>query len=351
MTYAKRLEQETPTRFLVNNPTPGEVRAALDIGGVVGIATNGNYLLRMLTHPETKEDTIALVDRLIGEGVEDDQALAGLCAQQVVKNVAEIILPLFEETEGTLGWTAIQGNPNYDTDYDFIVNEAKRFYTASPNIRCKFPATPAALQGLETCTAMGKATLATCGFSVQYGMDAFEAYQRGCQAFGGPVPQLYVTTLCGHIDEYTEKYLKARGLTLSQAALEACGNQLAKELYRIREERYAGVNARVLGGCRAYYHFTEMVPGDMLVTVNYDFIEMLNEKNLPLDRRIDQYPSTDMLEELRAKLPYFAYMVDPESKIYAHWSEIPTARYFRNYVRRGWNQAVSIIAERRTILR
>jgi hypothetical protein len=41
--------------------------------------------------------------------------------------------PLFlKASEGKYGWIAIQGNPFYDTDYDFMVNEAKRFYSVIP---------------------------------------------------------------------------------------------------------------------------------------------------------------------------------------------------------------------------
>lgn len=351
MQYSKRLEKETPTSFFVNNPTPSEAKAALEIGNVIGMVTNGNYLKRMLTMPETRNETIAYIDQLIHEGIDDDQLIVALATQNAVKNCARYFQPMFEKTEGKQGWVSIQGNPNHDTDFDFMLAEARRFYSVAENIRVKFPATTEAIYCLEKMTAEGKATLATCGFSVQYAMEALEAYKRGCTQHHGEVPRLYVTLLAGHIDEYLEKYVKANDIVISGEVLSKAGYEIEKEVYKIWHDKYHDVNARILGGCRATYHYTEMVPGDMSVTVNYDFIEKLNALDPAITNRIDVREKEDVIEELNTKLPIFAYSISQNSKIYPHWSMVPTSLYFRNYVRSGWNAAASIVAERRVMFK
>ena len=351
MFYSKRLEEATPTSFFLNNPTPSEAKAALEIGNVIGIVTNGNYLKRMLTTPETKDSTIACIDRFIAEGIEDDQLIVALAAQEALKKCASYYLPMFEKTQGAMGWAAIQGNPNHDTDYDFMVAEAKRFYNVTPKMRVKFPATVEAMQALETMTGAGKATLATCGFSVQYAAAAMEAYKRGCEKFGQGVPRLYVTLLAGHIDEYLEKYVKANAITISPDVLSKAGCEIAKEVYKTWKEKYHDLNCRILGGCRATWHYTEMVPGDMSVTVNYDFIEELNALNPEIESRIDVRESDAVVNELKEKLPAFAFSISQDSRIYQHWSLVPTALYFRNYVRAGWNTAAATVRERRLMFR
>lgn len=351
MLYSKRLEKETPTSFFVNNPTPSEAKAALEIGNVIGMVTNGNYLKRMLTMPETKDETIAYIDSLIQDGIDDDQLIVALATQNAVNNCAKYFIPMFEQSEGKQGWASIQGNPNHDEDYDFMLAEAKRFYTVTPNIRVKFAATAQAMACLEKMTAEGKATLATCGFSVQYAMEAMEAYKRGCAQFGGEVPRLYVTLLAGHIDEYLEKHVKAKGIDISREVLSKAGLEVGKEVYKTWYDKYRDVNARILGGCRATYHYTEMVPGDMSVTVNYDFIEKLNELDPAIEDRIVARESEEVINELKAKFPAFAYSISADSKIYPHWSMVPTSLYFRNYVRAGWNTAASMVAERRVMFK
>lgn len=350
MKYSQRLERETPTRFWVNNPTPSEAKAALDIGNVVGIATNANYLQRMLSMDETKDRVIATIDHYIREGVEDDHEIVALAAKKALSDCAQYFMPMFEESEGKYGWAAIQGNPNKDTDYAHMVSEAKRFYEDFPSIRVKFPATAEALKALETMTAAGKAALATCGFSVQYGIDAIEAYQRGVSRASGDVPQLFVTVLAGHVDEYFEKHIKAHGIDICEDHLAVAGCEFAKELYKIQQERYHDVNCSLLGGCRAPYHFSEMVPGNMHVTVNYDFIEKLNRLDLPIEQRIDQRTGDTVMQELFEKLPAYRYMLSDSSKDYLHWSLVPPALYFRNYVKKGWNNAAAFVRERRVVL-
>lgn len=350
MTYSKKLEQETKTRFFVNNPTPNEARKALEIGNVTGAVTNGNYLKKMFTNAETKADMIDYVDSLIRSGMEDETEIAVHAARYAVGKLAEIFRPMFEETNGAAGWASIQGDPNHDTDYDYMVHEARFFYEQAPNIRVKFPATVEALQALETMTAAGKATLATCGFSVPYGIDAFEAYRRGSEK-AGSAPVFYVTMLAGHVDEYLEKYNRANDLHLSSEALTAAGCEFAKKLYEVQQERYADLNAKVLGGCRTSAHFTEMVPGDMCVTVNYDFIEMLNKLDPAIEERYNKHVSEKTMHELMDTLPFFRYTLSSEGGEYTHWSMLPTALYFRNYVRTGWNDAVAIIRERKIMFR
>lgn len=350
MTYSKRLEQETKTRFFVNNPTPEEAKKALDVGNVTGAVTNGNYLKKMLTSAETRDEMTAYVDGLIKNGMADENQIAAHAVRYAVGKIAEIFRPMFEETNGEAGWASIQGNPNYDTVYEYMVSEARFFYEQANNIRVKFPATPEALQALEKMTAEGKATLATCGFSVPYGIDAFEAYKRGC-AKSANVPVFYVTMLAGHVDEYLEKYVKANHLKLSEEALHSAGCEFAKTLYQIQQEKYSDLNVKVLGGCRTPAHFTEMVPGDMCVTVNYDFIEVLNDLDPTIEQRCTEHIDEKIKKELTDYIPFFRYTISENDKEYTHWSLLPTALYFRNYVRTGWNDAVAIIRERKIMFK
>lgn len=69
--------------------------------------------------PETKENTIEYIDRLIKDGMEDEQLIAGYTVQNAVGKFAKIFQPMFEESSGAFGWVAIQGNLNHDKKYEF----------------------------------------------------------------------------------------------------------------------------------------------------------------------------------------------------------------------------------------
>lgn len=350
ITYAEKLYRETPTRYWVNNPTPEEARKSIsEMGNVVCIASNCNYPKKVLTSPETKDEAIENVDRLIKEGIADDDLIVAKTSEYMLKRCSEYFLPIFEETNGKYGWVAIQGNPFYDTDFDFMVNEAKRFYSVMPNMRVKFPATEEAVAALGKMTEIGKATLATCGFSISYTRAACDAYIRGVKKFGQDVPTLYMTTLTGPFDESIGKYVKAQGIEIADEVLKWAGCILSKELYKINRTIYADANITMLGGCREPYHFTEMVPGDMNVTVNYDFMEKLNALNPPLEDRILRQADEKVIDELCSKIPPFSYAMERDTEVYQSWSVHPQALYFRNYLKNGWNVARGIVKERRIL--
>ncbi len=348
--YSERLYEQTPTRFWVNNPTPLEAKKALELGNTVSVASNGNYVKRMLSMDETKKDTISEIDRLIREGVEDDDAIVGMAAQYNLKKIAEIYRPIFEESEGELGWIAIQGNPHKDTDYTYMMAEAKRFYSTAPNMRVKFPATVEALTALRDMTYEGKATLATCGFSIPYARAAAKAYDDAVKASGKKTPKLFITTLAGPFDEYIEKYVKANNIDISDEVLSKAGCEMAKQLYMVQKRDFPEVNCSLLGGCRVPYHYTEMVPAEMNVTVNFDFIEKLNALDPPIEERITVRADEAAVKELCAKIPAFRYAFE-EKGDYLHWSMQPSAQYFRNYVGNGWNVALGTVRERRILLK
>ena len=103
-------------------------------------------LCHMLKAEETKDAALSAIDRYV-RMTEDDHLVVALAYQEMIAKIAEIFLPLFQETGGEKGWVAIQGNPYRDDDIDFILQEAHRFYEISPNIvvsyfnfdRCGFP--------------------------------------------------------------------------------------------------------------------------------------------------------------------------------------------------------------------
>ena len=350
MLYSERLERETPTRFWLNNPTPGEVEKALKLGNSINVASNANYVKRMLSENETKQEAIQIIDDYIKKGIAEDHLIVALVAQHFLGKCARLFEPLFDKTDHREGWVAIQGNPFFDTDYDFMVEEARRFYDTAPNIRVKFPATAEAVSVLRTMTAEGKATLATCGFSISYAKAAVTAYEEGISRYQGEVPRLYVTSLAGPFDEYLGKYVKARKIEISDELLTKAGCALSKKLYEMYEEDEKKEDYHLLSGCRFPYHCTELVTGDIHIVANYDFILKLNELDTPIEDHIHTLPSEEEVNELCVLVPAFAFAYREEGE-YLHWSLQPSAQYFRNYLRNGWNAALGTVKERRILNR
>ena len=219
-TYLERINEQTPTRMWVNNPTPSEAKKGLE-AGTFGATSNPTYLSHMLKAEETKDAALSAIDRYV-RMTEDDHLVVALAYQEMIAKIAEIFLPLFQETGGEKGWVAIQGNPYRDDDIDFILQEAHRFYEISPNIVVKVSATLAGIAAMEKLTSEGRCVLATAGVSNYYAVQMFEAYARGVQ-IAGSAPTLFVTTLAAPFENYAKKYVEANHISISPDLVEKSG--------------------------------------------------------------------------------------------------------------------------------
>ena len=108
-TYLERINEQTPTRMWVNNPTPSEAKKGLE-AGTFGATSNPTYLSHMLKAEETKDAALSAIDRYV-RMTEDDHLVVALAYQEMIAKIAEIFLPLFQETGGEKGcrWAGRSG--------------------------------------------------------------------------------------------------------------------------------------------------------------------------------------------------------------------------------------------------
>ncbi|GHV31205.1 hypothetical protein AGMMS4952_19450 [Spirochaetia bacterium] len=140
--YFARVSEMTATRLWINNVTPGEAQLAIN-AGAVGCTQNPTYPQKMLTHPIGSDHAYTLLDGILKSEPDDTKAQSKL-QYALVKEVAEVFLPLYTRSHGTQGFVTIQGDPFHE-DLDTIL-EAARYHTREcPNIMPRFPQSP---QGL-----------------------------------------------------------------------------------------------------------------------------------------------------------------------------------------------------------
>ena len=100
------------------------------------------------------------------------------------RTAADLILPLFERTEGVDGFVSIEVSPESARDPARLSAEIKRLWSAvnRPNLIVQIPATPAALPTVEQAIAEGINVLAGPVFSLERHAEVIEAYLRGLEA-------------------------------------------------------------------------------------------------------------------------------------------------------------------------
>lgn len=342
--YAKRVQAETPSGIHVNNPTPLEAKEALAFD-VIAATTNPTYVGRMLSLDSEREVALKKMDEFIAVEKDDHVVLEKL-EMAMVKRIADLYLPVYEQTNGRRGLVFIQGNPFHDNEADYKVAEALRFFEISPNIVVKLPSNAASLIAFRELTAMNRNLCATSGLSISQEEAYYEAYNQ-IHKKDGKWPVLYVTTLAGILDEFIKKYVAEHNIQLSEDALDKAGNLFSKLAYKMVVDRgYKGILQG--GGARHLKHFTELVGSAFESTVNYVFIEQMNAENPPIVSRYQDFYSDAVRRELLEKLPFYRQTIEPGAMKPEEFDTYEPFVYFRSTFTTAWSKVIDAIAQRRT---
>lgn len=337
--YFHRVAKETPTRFWINNPTGEEINKAL-VAGAINMTSNPSYASRLLQkEPEYIKE---VMDSVVKE-TKDDEKSADLVNQKIVARALERFLPLYKQSRGVQGYVTIQGDPRHDDNPNIIIDEALRYRRLGENLMVKIPVTLAGAEAMEYLIARDVPVCATEVFSVTQVVYICELYKKVTMK-KGKNPKFFVTHITGIFDEYLNDYVQRHGIEIIPDVLAEAGCAVARKEYRIIKER--GYETTMLGGgARGPQHFTEMVGGDVHITINWDTAELLISSNKPVISRIDAQTSESVLEELSKKLPDFYRAFDEDALSLEEFKDFGPVVYFRNMFLKGYNYLLKEIAE------
>ena len=343
--YFHRVNQLSPTRFWINNPTWEEARKAI-AAGAISCTTNPTFSIKQITNAETKEKAIKIVKAAIQE-TDDNNIAADLVQQQLTKRIMDIFLPLYEKQPGKEGFVSIQGNPFADKDAQHIVAEALRYRELGKNFIAKIPITKAGLEAMEALIPEDIPMIATEGMSIDQMIVVCEMYQRvsgQCKK----KPPFFFTHITGIFGEHLQNVVEENKVQIASDILWQAPFIVARKQYRIFKERnYPGI--MLGGGARNLYHFTAMVGSEMNININWKgTADKLIELDLPVVYRMDTPTPQYVIDELLEKIPDFkkAYLEDELSV--DEFEDYGPVTLFRNMFIKGWNGLVSVIAEHRS---
>jgi transaldolase len=276
-----------------------EAARARDMGAV-GATTNPTYVARLLQKTTTVP---AMVARMARESTLRADEIYSRAYREQIKSLLALFLPLHERTSGRLGLVAIQGDPRRNDDASFILEEALDFRALGPNLIIKVPSTAAGAKALVELASRNIPTIATLGFSVDQAVYMAETYQRARER-AACRPTCYITFIAGILDEFLAKETAHGNGVVSPEALRSAGCEATRRAYRIVRKR--GFEALLMGGgARGTHHFTELVGGEMAITVGFDIAEQLERTAPPVTSRIDASMTDVLLKELEEHLPTF----------------------------------------------
>jgi transaldolase len=155
-----------------------------------------------------------------------------------------------------------------------------------------------------------------------------------------------VTHITGIFDEYLSKVAKRDGIEIDPAVLAQAGCAVARKEYQMLKER--GYKTTMLGGgARGTHHFTEMVGGDVHVTINWSTAQELIEADSPVVSRIDVETPKSVIDELCEKFDDFRSAYYEDELSVEEYADYGPVQLFRNAFLKGWYLLLAEIVSRR----
>jgi transaldolase len=259
--------------------------------------------------------------------------------------VLDALLPLFKKSDGACGYVTMQDDPRQDQDTEALMRGVHNNRKLGPNYMAKIPVIEGGMEAIEACVEEGIPTCATEVFSVAQARHVCELYEQAARRTGN-YPVFYVTHITGIFDEYLGKVARREGIEIDPAVLAWAGCAVARKEYKMLKQR--GFRTTMLGGgARDNYHFTEMVGGDVHVTINWSTAEDIIRKDPPLTSRIDVETPLEIIDELAAKFVAFRQAYDDDGLAVEEYAEYGPVQLFRNAFIKGWYLLLAEVASRR----
>lgn len=263
--------------------------------------------------------------------------LAWAVVEEMTVRGAALLAPTFEAHGGRQGRLSIQTDPTLFRSADRMVAQANHFATLAPNIIVKFPATAAGIAAIEEATFRGVSINATVSFSVAQAIAAAEAVERGLsrrEAAGertdsmGPV----ITLMMGRLEDWLRVLADRGGVIVHPSALPWSGIAVFKRAYGVFRDR--GFRARLLGAAiRHHLHWSELIGGDVIITMPSSWQKRFNASGLEVRPRIDDPVDPVLVDELRLRFPDFERALEPDGlRVDEFETFAPSARTLRTFI-------------------
>ena len=341
MTYFKRVQSLTPTKFWINNPTREEADWAIE-AGAMGCTCNPAYVGKMLfDYPGEQEYVKSVLKEVVKTAASATEAQEEL-QRRLVGRIAEKFMPLYEQYPGENGYVSIQGDPVNEDDPKVVLREARKNWAVSENICCKIPTIESGLEAMEMLVAEDVPINATEVFAIQQALDLCEIYERVTKE-SGKSPKFYISHITGIYDDYFREVVQRDQIEISDDILYQAGLSIARKLYQIYVDR--GFNVTFVGGgARGTQHFTEMVGSDACVTINWKgTADLLLESDPPVVERIFNPVPQYVIDELLEKIPDYRRGYEEGGISKEEYEEFGPVVKFRNSFLKHWNKVLAEI--------
>jgi transaldolase len=325
----------TPTDYWNDSCSIRELTYAIG-HGAVGATTNPNIVLNVLNQEmHLWEDRI---HQIIAENPTwSEEKVTWRLIEEMAVHGAGLLQPAWEAHGGRKGRLSIQTNPMFYRDCESIVAQARHFGALAPNMQVKMPVTVAGVQAIEECTYHGVNVNATVSFTVPQAVAVAEAVERGLKrraAEGHDISQMapVCTIMIGRTDDWMKVVVAREGVEIDPESLNWAGIAVFKNTYRIWQER--GYRVRLLAAAyRHLGHWAELIGGDIVLTIPYEWQLKINASDIPVVERIHNPVDPAIVDALYTRIPDFRRAYDPDGMAVQEFDSYgATVRTLRTFI-------------------
>jgi transaldolase len=330
-----RMTQETPTQYWNDSCAVAELAYAVE-RGATGATSNPSIVLEVLK--KERDHWVPRVHELAAlNPTWSEVELTWAIIEEMAARGAGILYPVFERNGGRNGRLSVQINPANHRDPVRMVEQAVRFHGLAPNIQVKFPATAAGIEGMEEATFRGVNINSTVSFTVSQAVASAEAVERGLarrEAAGEDTSSMspICTIMIGRLDDWMKVLVERDDIALHPDAASWAGIAAFKRAYAIFRER--GYRSRLLAAAyRHRLHWTELVGGDVSMTMPYPWQVRFNASGIVPEPRMDVPVDGALIDDLLERIPDFGRAYEPEGLAPSEFESFgASARTLRTFV-------------------
>jgi transaldolase len=320
-----RMVEQTPTDFWNDSCAVAELAYAVERGGT-GATSNPVIVVEVMK--KEKDHWVPRVKEMAAANPTwSEVELTWALIEEMGARGAGILAPVFEAHEGHKGRLSLQTNPANYRDPVRMADQAVHFSTLAPNIQVKFPCTAAGLQAVEDATARGVSQAIAAAEAVERGLARFEAAGGDTSRFS-PVCSIMI----GRTDDWLKVLVERDDIAIHPNATNWAGIAVFKRAYAIYRER--GYRTRLLAAAyRHRLHWTELVGGDVVLTMPYAWQVRFNKSGIEPASRIDIPVDPDIIDDLQRRIPDFVRAYEPDGMTPDEFGAFgATARTLRGFV-------------------
>ena len=328
-----------------------ELQHAFD-EGAVGATSNPVITFQSVkNHPDL---WMPVIDEMILENQQaSEDEILWMLIDSVGKKAAKILLPVYEKTNRQKGKLSLQVNPKYYRNADAMFEQGQYLASLAPNIAIKCPALPAGIKAMEMLTAAGITVNATVSFTVPQAVQVAEAIERGLsQAEKNSVDTKditpYVTIMVGRIDDHLKRVRDSKNINMDPEIINWASIAIFKNAYRIFKER--NYRSKLLAAAfRCDLHWKEIVGGDIIISMPYEWWNKFNASDVDVRHRIDEPVDEKTISLLKENFGDFNKAYDEKGMSENEFESFGASVHTMQTFLEGYDEFVALIRSRMII--